>query len=408
MNKYIPRKLEGEINKYIDGPEIVAVVGPRQCGKTTMLRHIAERLDNSTFLSFEDHEVLELFETNIKQFAKLYTDKYKYVFIDEFQYSKIGGKQLKFLYDLHHTKIFISGSSAIDLTINAVKYLVGRVLIMSLYPLDFIEFIGYKDKKYQKYIVDSQSLLFSSENIKINEGWHKKLMSLYEEYIIFGGYPRIVLENDNQIKIKKLKDIYNTYFLRDVKDFLGLTSNYKLSKLIKLLALQIGKTVDYNQLASQTGFSHASVKKYMNFLEQTFICNLITPYYTNKISEIVKNPRVYFLDTGLRNHIAGDFNVIGERLDSGFFLENAVYQQIIKKGIVPQYWRTKKQLEMDFVLEINRRNILALEVKKTLHNINWDSIKFFQEKYPNIDIKLMYWEKKNDKLQIPHYPIYFA
>lgn len=63
---------------------------------------------------------------------------------------------------------------------------------------------------------------------------------------------------------------------------------------------------------------------------------------------------------------------------------------------------------MDFVLEINRRNILALEVKKTLHNINWDSIKFFQEKYPNIDIKLMYWEKKNDKLQIPHYPIYFA
>lgn len=170
MNKYIPRKLEGEINKYIDGPEIVAVVGPRQCGKTTMLRHIAERLDNSTFLSFEDHEVLELFETNIKQFAKLYTDKYKYVFIDEFQYSKIGGKQLKFLYDLHHTKIFISGSSAIDLTINAVKYLVGRVLIMSLYPLDFIEFIGYKDKKYQKYIVDSQSLLFSSENIKINEG----------------------------------------------------------------------------------------------------------------------------------------------------------------------------------------------------------------------------------------------
>lgn len=337
MDKYIPRKLEKEINKYIDGPEIIAVVGPRQCGKTTMLRHIAERLDKSIFLSFEDQEVLETFETNIKQFAELYIDKYKYVFIDEFQYSRIGGKQLKFLYDLHHTKIFISGSSAIDLTINAVKYLVGRVLIMNLYPLDFIEFLGYKNKKYQEYIINSQSQFFDSKAIKINEGWHKELLSLYEEYIVFGGYPRIVLETDNQAKIKKLKDIYNTYFLRDVKDFLGLTSNYKLSKLIKLLALQMGKTVDYNQLATQTGFSHASVKKYLNFLEQTFICNLITPYYTNKISEIVKNPRVYFLDTGLRNHIAGDFNVIEERSDSGFFLENAIFQQIIKRGLVPQY-----------------------------------------------------------------------
>jgi len=337
MDKYISRKLEKEINKYIDGPEIIAVVGPRQCGKTTMLRHIAERLDKSIFLSFEDQEVLETFETNIKQFAELYINKYKYVFIDEFQYSRIGGKQLKFLYDLHHTKIFISGSSAIDLTINAVKYLVGRVLIMNLYPLDFIEFLGYKNKKYQEYIINSQSQLFESKTIKINEGWHKELLSLYEEYIVFGGYPRIVLETDNQAKIKKLKDIYNTYFLRDVKDFLGLTSNYKLSKLIKLLALQMGKTVDYNQLATQTGFSHVSVKKYLNFLEQTFICNLITPYYTNKISEIVKNPRVYFLDTGLRNHIAGDFNAIEERSDSGFFLENAIFQQIIKRGLVPQY-----------------------------------------------------------------------
>jgi hypothetical protein len=337
MNKYIPRKLEEEINKYIDGPEIIAIVGPRQCGKTTMLKHIANRLDGSMFLSFEDQEVLEIFETDIKKFAKLYIDKYKYVFIDEFQYSKIGGKQLKFLYDLHHTKIFISGSSAIDLTINAVKYLVGRVLIMNLYPLDFIEFISYKNKKYYKYIINNQTKFFDSKEIKINKSWHQELLSLYEEYIIFGGYPRIVLETDNQKKMKKIKDIYNTYFLRDVKDFLGLTSNYKLSKLIKLLALQVGKMVDYNQLATQTGFSQASVKKYLNFLEQTFICNLITPYYTNKISEIVKNPRVYFLDTGLRNHIVGDFNSVEERSDSGFFLENAVFQQIIKRGLTLQY-----------------------------------------------------------------------
>ena len=145
--EYIERDLEKLLFEYRDREEILAVIGPRRCGKTTILKHIASKLKNSVFLSFDDKSVLDLFEQDIKKFAETYNHKYKYIFIDEFQYAKNGGKNLKFLYDLHHTKMFVSGSSSIDLTINTVKFLVGRVFIMNLYPLSFDEFLRYKNNK---------------------------------------------------------------------------------------------------------------------------------------------------------------------------------------------------------------------------------------------------------------------
>ena len=129
-NMYIKRKLEDDIFKYLEKREILAIIGPRQAGKTTLLKKIQDGLENSIFLNFEDRDVLELFEQDIKGFAKKYFN-YKYIFIDEFQYSKKGGKGLKYLYDeFPDNKIIISGSSAIDLTIHAIKFLVGRIFAL--------------------------------------------------------------------------------------------------------------------------------------------------------------------------------------------------------------------------------------------------------------------------------------
>ncbi len=128
---YIKRFLESSIENYLSTPEIIAIIGPRQAGKTTLMLHLQKKLEYSFYMSFEDVELRQLFDHSVKDFLKIYIEPYKTIFIDEFQYSKEGGKNLKFVYDKlrekeEFKKIIISGSSSLELTIRAVKHLVGR------------------------------------------------------------------------------------------------------------------------------------------------------------------------------------------------------------------------------------------------------------------------------------------
>ena len=122
-------------------------MGERQCGKTTLMKHILLGLKNAKFITFEDREILEFFYKDLKSFIELYVKNNKYLFIDEFQYAKQGGKQLKYIYDNFDVKIIISGSSSSDLSIHSIKYLVGRIFVFTLYPFSFGEFLSYKDGK---------------------------------------------------------------------------------------------------------------------------------------------------------------------------------------------------------------------------------------------------------------------
>ncbi|HUD08701.1 MAG TPA: ATP-binding protein [Candidatus Saccharimonadales bacterium] len=358
---YIKRKLEDTISKYLEKREILAIVGPRQAGKTTLLKKVQSELKNSVFLSFEDREDLELFERDVKSFAKKYFDR-QYVFIDEFQYSKHGGKRLKYLYDTYpDVKIVISGSSAIDLTVQAIKFLVGRVFVFNLYQLDFEEYLLFKSKEglasYGKYkkSFDIQKDRLDFPQIKDSES--KELKKILDDFILWGGYPRVALAQSDDERKTVLKNIYNTYFLRDIRDVLGLTDDFRLSKLVKLLAVQIGQLVSYNELGSSAGYDYLTLKKYLNVLEKTFICQPIRPYFVNKRKEITKNPKIYFFDTGLRNHIVGNFSSLNERDDKGFLLENYIFNQLVKKDMTVNFWRTKQKDEVDFVVETGGRKI---------------------------------------------------
>ena len=144
---FIERTLIGKINRFLDTREIIAIVGPRQCGKTTLMRHIFSRLENALFIDFEKRENLELFENDIESFIKLYVKNYQYLFIDEFQYAKDGGKKLKYIYDSQNIKIYLSGSSSSELSIESIRFLVGRIFIFHLYPFSFQEFLSYKNEQ---------------------------------------------------------------------------------------------------------------------------------------------------------------------------------------------------------------------------------------------------------------------
>ncbi len=413
---YIKRDLEDKILALLETPEILAIVGPRQSGKTTMINNILSKLENVKSVSFDDQNILNMFEKSAEDFIQIYIKDNKYLFIDEFQYAKNGGKILKFIYDSFafapdgkKIKIIISGSSVLDLTVRAVKYLTGRILVLNLYPFNFREFLSAKDLDYLK-LFDAQKNKFNLgefTNIEISEEAHQKLLKYYEEYLIFGGYPRIVIEENYEIKKDLLKNIYNTYFLREVRDILGLIDDYKLGNLIKGLALQIGNLIEYNELSAVSQYSYVSLKKYLNFLEKTYVCKFIRPFFKNRRTEIVKNPKVYFLDTGLRNSIVNDFRYLKDRVDKGALLENGLAAQFIKQGIDFNFWRDKAKNEIDFILQLAHEKIIAVESKSGLRDFKNHSIENFKKKYESIDVYLSYTDLSKETNKIKNiYPVY--
>lgn len=408
---YVRRKLEQIIQKYLNRREYLAIVGPRQAGKTTMLQNIQKKLNNSIFLTFEDIDILRLFETDIKAFVQTY-QHYKYIFIDEFQYAKNGGKHLKYIYDLYpNIKIIISGSSAIDITIKAVKFLVGRIFIFELFPFDFDEFISCKDKHlYMIYQDIIKGINIKKNKIKlpkINQVYIKQFNKLLEEFIIYGGYPSVVLSSKKVDKIMILKNIYNTYFLRDIQNILFLANDFKFIKLLKALSIQMGQLVEFSNLCQITEYDMITLKKYINILEKTYICSSIKPFFKNKQKEIVKNPKFYFVDNGFRNYVLNDFNFLENRIDKGFLYENFIFTQLLKQELLPNFWRTKSKLEVDFVIRPNQIDIIPIECKSLVKTSEIPaSFKTFLNDY-KVKTGIILNENIVDKIKCKNTSIYF-
>jgi len=386
---YVERFLEKELERYIRKREIIAIVGPRQCGKTTLIKHIFEKLKKAVFLDFEDREVLELFNEDIKSFAELYIKNNDYIFIDEFQYARGGGKNLKYVYDNYKIKLFISGSSMSELSIQGIKYLVGRVFVFNLYPFSFEEYFSFKEPELYKIYTKR----------KLTPPIINRIIPLFSEFCIFGGYPRAVIAKDKEEKETVIKNIYNTYFLKEIREILNLPDDHKLSKLINALALQIGEIANYAELSAITGFKYNDLLDYLNILEKTFISLRSQPFHTNKRTELVKAPKIFFLDNGLRNFVVKNLQPLKNRTDKGQLYENFVASEIIKNGLDIKYWRTKSKAEVDFILE-NNGKATPIEVKSNLKNPKLTkSFLSFMDKYKPINgiilSETLFADKKN-------------
>ena len=368
---YLKRKLEQTILDNLKMREYLAIVGPRQAGKTTLIQKIQAQTPDSVFLSFEDHEILSLFDRDIKLFAKEYA-RYKYIFIDEFQHSARGGKNLKYLYDLRpEFKLIITGSSAIDLTVKALRNMTGRIFIFNLYQLDFAEFLAGRNPELSEKRASALAGIDLGKGAvampEIPEKAGHELSGLLEEFMVWGGYPRLALATSSKEKENILKNIYNTYFLRDVRDIAGLADDYKLSRLIRGLAVQTGQMIEYSELGKISGYDYLSLKKYLNILEKTFICRPLLPFYRNKRTELVKNPKIYFFDNGLRDQIVGNFDLSGSRPDRGAVAENHIFTELVKLGLAVNYWRTKQKAEVDFIVTAAGNTIIPVEVKNRMN-----------------------------------------
>jgi uncharacterized protein len=369
---YIIRQMEEKIHKYLKTKEIIAIIGVRQCGKTTLMKKIFKQLKNANFLDFEDREKLELFEDDLDSFIKLYIKYYDYLFIDEFQYARDGGKKLKYIFDTQKIKIFISGSSSSELSIQSIQHLVGRIFLFQLNPFSFKEFLSFKDKQLFDEVysqkVHSHSLV-------------KKFNQLLNEFLIYGGFPRVVISESDEEKQVVLRNIYDTYFIRELKTIFNLASDFNMSKFMSALALQIGGMLNLRELSSTTGMRYPELMKYLNILHKTFIILESKPFYKNKRTELVKSPKIYYLDNGLRNAVIKNFQKINIRPDAGFLRENFVASELIKNDIELRHWRTKSKAEVDFIMEKNG-DVIPLEIKSGLKTSKiTKSFRSFIEKY---------------------------
>ncbi len=352
---YIKRKIDTKIQEYLKWPEILAIVGPRQSGKTTCLEHfISEK--GGKFISFEDVNTLNLFNNDIKKFINTYLLDTDLLCIDEFQYAKAGGKNLKYIFDTYKgKKIIISGSSAIDITIHALKYLVGRVIIINFWPFD----------------KDELKTVFP----------HFTEKELYDYYATYGGYPRVAIAKNNEERKVMLQNIYNTYFLREVKDVLGLVDEYKIQKLLTYLAQSAGSNLSYSKISSICELNQRDVRKYLEFMNKTFVVYLALPFFTNKLREIVKQPKTYFFDIGFLNHI------LSYDVPSGKKLEQVIMMELVKAGFHVKYWKDKQDREMDFVVYKDNKIIGAIESK--IGGKFTESFNAFKRTYPDIEAKIV-------------------
>lgn len=333
---YVKRTIQKKFDKITNNYNMVAVVGARQAGKTTFLKKQIENKDSS-YILFDDPDARSLFEEDIKKFEQQFISNHAISVLDEVQYCNDAGRKLKYLVDSNHN-LWITSSSEIILSKEILSFLVGRVSIITLYPFSLQEFLSAKKQK--------------ALNKKILE---RRIW----EHATYGGYPKAVLTEDIEIKKTILNDLYNTMILKDVAQTFSIDDIRSLEEFTKFLAFSIGDMVSYDKIANKLKLSFQTVKKYLNAMEKSYLIYRVNPYFTNKKKEIVKQPKLYFIDTGLRNSIARKFNTTLE----GKLFENYVLIELLKMGFQPKYWRTKHKNEVDFIIETDQNTIIPIEVK---------------------------------------------
>lgn len=366
----IKRDILDKLKKNLKRKEILALVGSRQVGKTTLMEELKKEISSSyIFLTFENIEILRLFEEDINYFIKKYVKENDYLFIDEFQYAKNGGQKLKFIYDTEKIKIIISGSSQPELAINSLQYLVGRVFIYEIFPISFKEFLRYKSSSESFLLTE-----LSSQKRLIN------IKQYFNEYLIYGGYPKVILEEKIEDKINVISNLVNSYLLKEIKDILNYKNIYEFENLLKKIAIQDGFILNKNTISQDLGIYNNKLAEMVNILEKTYIIGVTRPFLNNKSKELIKSPKIYLQDLGFKNSLIKNFNELDLKSDKGEIYENFIYNAALKNDTKLNFWNLHNRYEVDFVYEVNG-NIYGFEVKSKLkdNTLNKSMKKFISE-----------------------------
>jgi predicted AAA+ superfamily ATPase len=326
----------------------------RRVGKTTIFRMIFDRIEskNKVFFDMENPLSQKIFEeidynniwANLKSFG-IDNKTRAFIFLDEIQAKPDIVKVVKYLYDHYDVKFFLTGSSSFYLKNLFPESLSGRKIIFELFPLDFEEFLLFKDYKKEFYEK------FKEKDKKKNKIEYEKIKKLYDEYLEFGGFPQVVLAENIEQKKEMLLDIFKSYFEKDVQGLADFKEINKFRDLLLLLLKRIGAKLDISRLSSELGVSRETIYSYISFLEKTYFICLISPFTRSIDREVSGTKKIYICDNGIGKYIG--------KCEDGNLLENAVFNNLRSNGEI-KYYEKRSGGEIDFILS---EKSMALEVK---------------------------------------------
>lgn len=390
------RFLFSELESHLEKKQISLIVGPRQVGKTTLMQQLFDKLkkqsENAFFITLEEKQIRQLFNENpenlFQYLPPLSEDKRNFIFIDEIQYLDDPSNFLKYNYDKYHgfLKFIISGSSSFYIDKKFTDSLSGRKKLFKLPSLSFPEFVFFKERGDIVPYINSG---------KIPLLYHDTLNKLMHEYLIYGSYPEVVLENNIDDKKSILKELATSYIKKDISES-NLQSPELYFDLLQIIAIQTGSLFNTNSVSTVLKKSNQTIDSYIHTMKKSFHITEIRPFHQNISKEIRKMPKLYFNDLGLRNFFAKNFNPIAQRNDKGVLFENFVFRRFYDKydEFDIQFWRTQKKHEIDFI--INRKS--AFEVKFSDKQFNKKKYLFFTEQYPEIKLELIHYKNINSLL----------
>jgi predicted AAA+ superfamily ATPase len=327
----IQRALLSVLEKRLFKGKAIVLLGPRQVGKTTLIQTLLNEKEH-LFLNGDDPDVRELLSHSGMSRLKAIIGKHTLVFVDEAQRINQVGVLAKMITDqMKHVQLILSGSSALDLNNVTQEPLTGRKFEYQLFPISWQEFedhVGYVEASAQ-----------------------------LEERLIFGMYPDVMNNRDNAREV--LQQLTTSYLYRDLLTLSGIKKPELLGKLLRALALQLGSEVSYNELANLLEVDKATISKYIDLLEKSFIVFRLNSYSSNQRNELKNSRKIYFYDNGIRNMVINNLNALELRNDKGALWENFLISERIKLHTYHQvfanyyFWRTVQKQEVDYIEEMN-------------------------------------------------------
>ena len=373
----IERDLKAVLDSKIGKGKVLLLIGPRQVGKTTLLKNILTSISSEKKVQFWNCD-----ESDVRQFlseansAKLksFVGNSDFIVIDEAQRVKDIGLTIKLLHDsFPNVQLAVTGSSSLDLSNSINEPLTGRKFEYNLFPFSTNE------------LVNHTSML--------------EEMRLLKNRLVYGFYPDVVNNPGEEKEI--LTNIVNSYLYKDVFEFQDIRKSSVIEKLVQALALQVGSEVSFNELGNLLGIDTVTVQRYVDLLEKSYVIFHIRSFSRNVRNELKKSIKIYFYDNGVRNSVISNFSPVELRSDIGALWENFLISERIKNNAYHNkhakyyFWRTTQKQEIDFIEEVDQ-NLFAYEFKYNPKKVNSKCPVTFSNNYPNVPFDVITSENYMD------------
>ncbi|MCK4386617.1 MAG: ATP-binding protein [Candidatus Pacebacteria bacterium] len=358
------------LEKLIKKQKVLVIYGPRRVGKTTLLNDFLSKTKLKFKLDSGDNiKVQHILKS--QDFARIleYAGDYKLIALDEAQQIPNIGMGLKILVDqVQGLCIIATGSASFALSQQIGEPLTGRKKTIILYPLS------------------QKELLPECNNNKF------ELRQKLEEFLVFGSYPEVITARTKAKKIDVLKELADSYLLKDVFALEKIKNSVALLNLLKLVAFQIGSEVSLNELATQVKLDVKTVERYLDIMEKAFVLKKVGAFSRNLRKEIYSKNKYYFYDNGARNAVISQFNDLKDRNDVGALWENFIVMERLKKQEYNRiysnnyFWRTYDHKEIDWVEE-REGKLFGYEIK--WGNKKHKEPKLWKDTYSNAEFQVI-------------------